>query len=88
MISINYEDNKYLEYCNQHQLKCFTCYRTAKGHLGDGAKLAGMNYGPFRDVIKRIEMKQNRQNKFDRAGFIPQDYLKELENYNVKIELK
>jgi len=42
----------------------------------------------FLDAIKRIEMKQNRQNKFDSANFLPQDYLKELENYNVKIKLK
>jgi len=42
----------------------------------------------FLDAIKRIEMKQNRQNKSDRTDFIPQDYLKELERYNVKIELK
>jgi len=28
-------------------------------------------------------MKKNRQNEFDRAEFIPNDYLKELENYNV-----
>lgn len=71
MISINYEDNKYLEYCNQHQLKCFTCYRTAKGHLGDGAKLAGMNYGPFRDVIKRIEMKAAK------SGYAPDHDMKQ-----------
>ena len=58
MIKIDYRDNKYLEFCKgSHQLKCFTCYRTAKGCLKDAAKLAGMAYGPFRDVIKRIEMK-------------------------------
>jgi len=42
----------------------------------------------FLDAIKRIEMKQNRKNELDRADFIPHDYLKELKNYNVKIELK
>ena len=42
----------------------------------------------FLDAIKRIEMKQKRKNELDRADFIPQDYLKELENYNVRIELK
>ena len=42
----------------------------------------------FLDAIKRIEMKKNRQNEFDRDHFIPRDYLEELERYNVKIELK
>lgn len=42
----------------------------------------------FLDAIKRIEMKKNRQNEFDRDDFIPHDYLKELEHYNVKVELK
>jgi len=42
----------------------------------------------FLKAIKRLEMKKNRQNEFDREDFIPQNYLKELENYNVKFELK
>ena len=33
-------------------------------------------------------MKKNRQNEFDKDDFIPHDYLKELDNYNVKIKLK
>jgi uncharacterized protein (TIGR00369 family) len=42
----------------------------------------------FLKAIKRLEMKRNRQKEFDREDFMPHDYLKELENYNVKIELK
>jgi uncharacterized protein (TIGR00369 family) len=38
-------------------------------------------------AIKRLEMKKNRQKEFDIEDFTPHDYLKELENYNVKIEL-
>lgn len=41
----------------------------------------------FLDAIKRNEMKQKRKNELDKADFIPQNYLKELENYNVKIDL-
>lgn len=42
----------------------------------------------FLKAIKRLEMKKNRQNEFDKDDFIPHDYLEELGNYNVKIELK
>ncbi|NQY28375.1 MAG: acyl-CoA thioesterase [Flavobacteriaceae bacterium] len=42
----------------------------------------------FLKAIKRLEMKKNRQSEFDIAGFIPQDYLTELEHYNVKVKLK
>jgi uncharacterized protein (TIGR00369 family) len=42
----------------------------------------------FLKALKRIEMKKNRHNEFDREDFIPHDYIKELEDYNVKIELK
>jgi len=42
----------------------------------------------FLKAIKRLEMKKNRQDEFDKDDFILHDYLTELENYNVKIELK
>ena len=42
----------------------------------------------FLKAIKRLEMKKNRQSEFDIDDFIPHDYLKELERYNVKVELK
>ena len=42
----------------------------------------------FLKAIKRLEMKKNRQNEFDREDFIPHDYLKELDNYNIQITLK
>ena len=41
----------------------------------------------FLKAIKRIEMKNKRQDEFDGDKFTPHDYVKELENYNVKIEL-
>ena len=41
----------------------------------------------FLKAIKRIEMKENRQLEFDHENFIPDTYLKDLENYNVKIAL-
>ena len=41
----------------------------------------------FLKAIKRIEMKQKRQEEFDHEDFMPKNYLKNLENYNVKIEL-
>ncbi len=42
----------------------------------------------FLKAIKRIEMKRKRQDEFDSDDFIPNDYLKELENYNVQVNLK
>lgn len=42
----------------------------------------------FLKAIKRLELKKTSQSEFDREDFMPHDYLKELENYNVKIELK
>ncbi len=41
----------------------------------------------FLKAIKRIEMKKKRQEEFDSDDFVPHDYIKDLENYNVKIEL-
>lgn len=41
----------------------------------------------FLKAIKRIEMKMKRQDEFDREDFVPHDYIKGLENYNVKVEL-
>jgi uncharacterized protein (TIGR00369 family) len=42
----------------------------------------------FLKAIKRLEMKKTRQSEFDKEDFTPHNYLKELKNYNVKIELK
>lgn len=42
----------------------------------------------FLKAVKRIEMKRKRREEFDSDEFIPENYLKDLENYNVKIELK
>ncbi|MEX6625357.1 acyl-CoA thioesterase [Tenacibaculum pacificus] len=41
----------------------------------------------FLKAIKRIEMKKNRQNEFDSDDFVHHDYVKDLEKYNVKVEL-
>jgi len=75
---------------------CNSSYFTmvAKDETGKSVKVPGLIIDNktiikrFSDAIKRIEMKQNRQNEFDKDDFISQDYLKYLENYNVKIELK
>ena len=42
----------------------------------------------FLKALKRIEMKKNRQEEFDSEDFIPENYIKDLESYNVKIALK
>lgn len=42
----------------------------------------------FLKALKRIEMKRKRQEEFDAEDFMPENYLKDLENYNVKVELK
>ena len=41
----------------------------------------------FLKAVKRLEMKQKRQEEFDHEDFMPNNYLKDLENYNVKVEL-
>lgn len=41
----------------------------------------------FLKAVKRIEMKKNRQDEFDSDDFMPNNYLNDLQNYNVKIEL-
>ncbi len=40
----------------------------------------------FLKEVKRIEMKRKRQEEFDCDDFMPENYLKDLENFNVKIE--
>lgn len=42
----------------------------------------------FLKAVKRIEMKRKRREEFDSDDFMPENYLKDLENYNVKIQLK
>ncbi|MBE7685219.1 hotdog fold thioesterase [Tenacibaculum piscium] len=41
----------------------------------------------FLKAIKRIEMKNKRQEEFDSEDFVHHNYIKYLEKYNVKIEL-
>jgi len=75
---------------------CNSSYFTmvAKDENSNSVKIPGLllddtiEVQRFLKAIKRLEMKKNRQSEFDRKDFIPQDYLKELEYYNVKVELK
>lgn len=41
----------------------------------------------FLKAVKRIEMKQKRKQEFDSKNFVPHNYIKDLEDFNVKIEL-
>lgn len=41
----------------------------------------------FLKAIKRNETKKQRQNEFDNSNFILEDYLKDLEPFNIKIQL-
>lgn len=41
----------------------------------------------FLKAVKRVEMKKKRQDEFDSEDFVPHDYIKDLQDYNVKIEL-
>ena len=78
---------------NKH---CNSSYFTmvAKDENNNSVKVPGLlldntiKIQRFLKAIKRLEMKKNRQNEFDKDDFIPHDYLKELDNYNVKIKLK
>ena len=75
---------------------CNSSYFTmvAKDENNNSVKIPGLllddtiEIQRFLKAIKRLEMKKNRQNEFDKDDFIPHDYLTELGNYNVKIKLK
>ncbi|MFP4845739.1 acyl-CoA thioesterase [Winogradskyella sp. PE311] len=41
----------------------------------------------FLKSLKRIETKKHRQKEFNSINFSPEDYLEELKNYRIKIEL-
>ncbi|WP_440121755.1 acyl-CoA thioesterase [Tenacibaculum sp. Ill] len=74
---------------------CNSSYFTmvAKKDNGDNAKVPGIIINDdnemrrFLEAIHRIKMKKNRQEKFDNDNFTAQNYIEELKNYNVKIEL-
>ncbi|CAM1356014.1 acyl-CoA thioesterase [Tenacibaculum ascidiaceicola] len=74
---------------------CNSSYFTmvAKKDDGDNAKVPGIIINDdnemrrFLEAIHRIKMKKNRQEKFDNDNFTAQNYIEELKNYNVKIEL-
>lgn len=74
---------------------CNSSYFTmvAKNENGKSIEVPGLiirndlEVSRFLKAIKRIEMKQKRQEEFDSKNFTPLDYVKDLENYNVKIEL-
>jgi len=42
----------------------------------------------FLKALKRMEMKRKRTAEFDHENFTPNDYMKELEKYKVKVSLK
>jgi uncharacterized protein (TIGR00369 family) len=75
---------------------CNSSYFTmvAKNDKGNSIQVPGLIVNDdlevrrFLKAVKRIEMKRNRQDEFDREDFMSENYLKDLENYNVKIELK
>jgi len=75
---------------------CNSSYFTmvAKDDNGIGMRVPGLIINSNHEVrrflksIKRIEMKRQRQKEFDEEDFSHDSYLSDLENYNVKIELK
>lgn len=74
---------------------CNSSYFTMVAKNNDGKSVAvpglivndEMEVRRFLKAAKRIEMKKNRQKEFDSDDFVPHNYLNDLENYNVKIEL-
>lgn len=74
---------------------CNSSYFTmvAKNNNGKSVSVPGlivndeMEIRRFLKAVKRIEMKKNRQEEFDSDDFVPHNYLNDLENYNVRIEL-
>lgn len=74
---------------------CNSSYFTmvAKNEDGNSVSVPGLivnsdiEVSRFLKAVKRIEMKKKRQDEFDSEDFVPHNYIKELEGYNVKIEL-
>ncbi|WP_435262320.1 acyl-CoA thioesterase [Tenacibaculum sp. nBUS_03] len=74
---------------------CNSSYFTmvSKNEDGQGVSVPGIIINDdiemrrFLKAIKRIEMKKKRQEEFDSDHFAPNDYIKDLEAYNVKIDL-
>ncbi|SDS64120.1 uncharacterized domain 1-containing protein [Formosa sp. Hel1_31_208] len=74
---------------------CNSSYFTmvAKDDHGNSVEVPGLIINDknelkrFLKAIKRIETKRSRQNEFDSEDFSHMDYLDELKNYRVKIEL-
>ncbi len=74
---------------------CNSSYFTmvAKDDEGNSVKVPGLILNDdievrrFLKAIKRIEMKKKRQQEFDSEDFVPHDYIKDLQDYNVKFEL-
>jgi len=72
---------------------CNSSYFTivAKTDKGKSEKIPGLiidnktKMKCFLDATKRIEMKRNRQNEYDKKDVIPHNYLKQLEKHNVSI---
>ncbi|CAM1371401.1 acyl-CoA thioesterase [Tenacibaculum xiamenense] len=74
---------------------CNSSYFTmvAKDENGKGKPVPGIIVNSeiemrrFLKAIKRLEMKKKRQDEFDSEDFVANNYIKDLEAYNVKIEL-
>lgn len=41
----------------------------------------------FLEAVKRINIKRNKKNEFDKKDFNAKDYIEEIKNYNIKIDL-
>lgn len=75
---------------------CNSSYFTmvAKNEVGKSIPVPGIiidddiEVRRFLKALKRIEMKKKRQQEFDAEDFTSENYIKDLEKYNVKIALK
>ena len=74
---------------------CNSSYFTmvAKNDQGEKTRVPGivldskLEIKRFLKALKRIEMKQKRQEEFDSEDFSPENYLADLQDYNVKITI-
>lgn len=75
---------------------CNSSYFTmvAKNNDGKIVKVPGLILSSekeirrFLEAIKRIEIKHKGENEFDKNDFNPNEYLKNLKKYNVKVNIK
>lgn len=78
-----------IKHCNSSYFTMVAKYEDCEGQKVPGVILKNdKEVRRFLEAIKRLEMRKTRKNKFDKDNFSAENYLEELKNYNVVVDLK